>query len=65
MDIAIFAAKISYLFFQKLNRPAKSSYVNWHRENLQLDRENTGKHSEIENTIRVGTLKCHPRGTAI
>ena len=47
-DTAILAAKIS-IFFQKLDRSAKSvlsiivtNYVNWHRENLRLDRENTG-----------------------
>ena len=51
-DIAIFAARISKKKkkIAKLERSAKSvflyvivsNYVNWHRENLQLDRENTG-----------------------
>ena len=49
-DIAIFAAKIS-IIFKKLDRSAKSvlhnyvivtNYGNWQRENLRLDRENTG-----------------------
>ena len=48
-DIAIFAAKIS-IFFPKLDRYGKSvlwyvivaNCVNWHGENLRLDRENTG-----------------------
>ena len=41
----------NFHFFQKLDRSAKSvfvyvivtNYVNWHRENLQLDREKTGE----------------------
>ena len=45
-DIAIFAAKI-YIFFQKLDSQIcvciiVTNYGNWHRENLRLDRENTG-----------------------
>ena len=46
----IFAAKISFFFFQKLNRSANmvfvyvlvTNYIYGHRENLRLDRENTG-----------------------
>ena len=48
-DIAIFAAKISIFFrswigLQYANRSAiVTNDVNWHRENLRLDREKTGK----------------------
>ena len=33
-----------------------TNHVNWHRENLQSDREKQGQHREFENIIRVGTL---------
>ena len=50
MDIAIFDAKIS-IFFPEAELMCwvsfvyviVTSYGNWHRENLRLDRENTGK----------------------
>ena len=48
--ISTFAGKISNLFFKKkMDKSAKSfvyailtNHVNWHRENLQSDRENSG-----------------------
>ena len=48
-DIAIFTAKISILSRSWIGLPSQFCvcnsqfyYVNWHRENLRLDRENTG-----------------------
>ena len=49
-DTAIFAAKISIFFPRSwIGLPSQFCYVivtndvNWYRENLRLDRENTGK----------------------
>ena len=65
-DIAIFAAKISICFPEAewvyqhgFVYVIVTNYVNWHRENLQLDKENTGKTQGIEWVpCSVWTIYC-------